>query len=155
MLATELTLARSGALDADLISNQEFYGADFTRTPSLPRRPPVLLQPGECGPPHGHPMGCDERDGELSGNSMDVAVHLVVSGPRFRQSANVDFIAVYLTGAATILLLAVPFIPGLRDIRRVVPVDRLVWRDWYRRGSTTGGGSSTKGRQAELTRWEW
>ena len=52
--------------------------------------------------------------------------------PGFDNSANVDLIAIYLTGAATILLLAVPFLPGLRDIPRLVPVHRLIWRDWNR-----------------------
>jgi hypothetical protein len=37
--------------------------------------------------------------------------------------------AIYLTGIATLLLLLVPFIPGLRDIPRLVPVHRLIWRD--------------------------
>jgi hypothetical protein len=31
MLATELTLARSGAIDADLSAQQPFYGTDFTK----------------------------------------------------------------------------------------------------------------------------
>ena len=35
-------------------------------------------------------------------------------------------------GLATILLLLVPFIPGLRDIPRLIPVHRLIWRSWYR-----------------------
>ncbi len=30
MLAAELTLARSGAIDADLAAQQPFYGTDFT-----------------------------------------------------------------------------------------------------------------------------
>ena len=30
-------------------------------------------------------------------------------------------IAIYMTGLATILLLLVPFIPGLRDIPRLIP----------------------------------
>jgi hypothetical protein len=38
--------------------------------------------------------------------------------------------AIYLTGLATILLLAIPFIPGLRDIPRWIPVHRLIWRNW-------------------------
>ena len=38
--------------------------------------------------------------------------------------------AVYLTGLATLLLLLVPFIPGLRDIPRLIPVHRLIWRRW-------------------------
>jgi hypothetical protein len=33
-----------------------------------------------------------------------------------------------MTGAATLLLLFVPFIPGLRDILRLIPVHRLIWR---------------------------
>ena len=54
--------------------------------------------------------------------------------PGFDNSANVDLIAIYLTGAATILLLAVPFIPGLRDIPRFIPLHRLVWRSWDKTG---------------------
>ena len=50
--------------------------------------------------------------------------------PGWTNSANIDMIAVYMTGAATILLLCVPFIPGLRDIPRVIPVHKLIWRNW-------------------------
>jgi hypothetical protein len=32
-----------------------------------------------------------------------------------------------LTGA----LALVPFIPGLRDIRRWIPIHRLIWRRYY------------------------
>ena len=31
MLATELTLARSGAIDTDLLAQRQFYGTDFTK----------------------------------------------------------------------------------------------------------------------------
>ena len=48
----------------------------------------------------------------------------------FANSASVDIWAVYLTGIATLLLLLVPFIPGLRDIPRLIPVHRLIWRNW-------------------------
>jgi hypothetical protein len=53
-------------------------------------------------------------------------------------------IAVYMTGAATILLLAVPFIPGLRDIPRWIPVHRLIWR-----GGGEDAGLPTGGPQAD------
>jgi hypothetical protein len=52
-------------------------------------------------------------------------------------SPNADLIAIYMTGLATILLLAVPFIPGLRDIPRLIPVHRLIWRGW-KEASTDG-----------------
>ena len=55
--------------------------------------------------------------------------------PGWSSSANVDMIAVYMTGLATLLLLCVPFIPGLRDIPRLIPVHRLIWRRWSEPGS--------------------
>jgi hypothetical protein len=53
--------------------------------------------------------------------------------PGWRNSANADLIAIYMTGLGTLLLILVPFIPGLRDIPRLIPVHRLIWR------STSGG----------------
>ncbi|HTA09116.1 MAG TPA: hypothetical protein VK836_11420, partial [Streptosporangiaceae bacterium] len=50
--------------------------------------------------------------------------------PGWTNSANIDMIAIYMTGLATILLLLVPFIPGLRDIPRLIPVHRVIWRHW-------------------------
>ena len=50
--------------------------------------------------------------------------------PGWSNSANIDMIAVYMTGLATVLLLCVPFIPGLRDVPRLIPVHRLIWRRW-------------------------
>jgi len=57
----------------------------------------------------------------------------------------VDMIAVYLTGLATILLLLIPFIPGLRDIPRWIPVHRLVWRRWEPATAGTGEGTGGTG----------
>jgi cell wall-associated NlpC family hydrolase len=144
MLATELTLARSGALDADLISNQQFYGTDFTK-------PLLFLEDGQyfanqATADHltGAQWGVMNETGSYPGQPWLWLYTLWYQVPGFDNSANVDLIAIYLTGAATILLLAVPFIPGLRDIPRVIPVHRLIWRDWYRRGSTTGGSRVVK-----------
>jgi hypothetical protein len=43
-------------------------------------------------------------------------------------SPNVDLYAIYLTLAATLLLMLVPFIPGVRDIPRWIPIHRWIWR---------------------------
>jgi len=40
---------------------------------------------------------------------------------------------VVLVAILTLALMLVPFIPGLRSIPRVIPIHRLVWRDYYRR----------------------
>jgi hypothetical protein len=132
LVATELTLARSGALDADLLAQHPFYGTDFTK-------PLLFLEDGsyfanQATAQHltGAQWGVMNETGSYPGQPWLWLYQLWYQVPGFRSSANVDLIAIYLTGVATVLLLAIPFIPGLRDIPRVVPVHRLVWRDWNR-----------------------
>ena len=48
-------------------------------------------------------------------------------------AANADLVVVLLMLILTLGLAFVPFIPGLRDIPRWVPIHRLIWRDYYRR----------------------
>ena len=65
--------------------------------------------------------------------------------PGWRNSLNVDLIAIYMTGVATLLLLLVPFIPGLRDIPRWIPVHRLIWRDWNQQSAAGPAGQPEPG----------
>jgi hypothetical protein len=62
----------------------------------------------------------------------------------FKTSTNADALVWGVMALLTLLLLLVPFIPGLRDIPRLVPVYRLIWRDHYRRleRSRDGGDAS-------------
>jgi hypothetical protein len=130
MLAAELTMARSGALDADLLATRSFYGTNFTK--------PLLFMgdgsyfPGRATAMHlsGDQWGVMNETGSYPGQPWLWLYTLWYYVPVFSASANVDLIAVYLTGLATILLLAVPFIPGLRDVPRWIPVHRLIWRGW-------------------------
>ena len=69
--------------------------------------------------------------------------------PGFSTSANADLIAIYLTGLATVLLLAIPFIPGLRDIPRWIPVHRLIWRNWNNQQSAEPSGQPAPGPKPE------
>ena len=132
ILTSELTLARSGGLDADLLSQRPFYGSDFTK-------PILFLEDGSyfaslATNDHltGSQWGVMNETGSYPGQPWLWLYTLWYQVPGFRSSANVDMIAVYMTGLATLLLLGVPFIPGLRDIPRYIPLHRLVWRDWNR-----------------------
>ncbi len=134
LMATEFTLARSGALDADLIANHAFYGTDLTK-------PLLFLEDGQyfanvATADHltGAQWGVMNETGSYPGQPWLWLYTLWYQVPGFDHSANVDLIAIYMTALATLLLLAVPFIPGLRDIPRFIPVHRLIWRDWYQNG---------------------
>ncbi len=140
LMVKELTMARSGALDAALLAQHQFYGTNFTK-------PLLFLEDGSYFGAVGQKLhllgtqwGVMNETGSYPGQPWLWLYDLWYQIPGFRTSANVDLIAVYMTGVATILLLAVPFIPGLRDVPRYVPVHRLVWRAWNRsRGGDDGG----------------
>ena len=131
MLATELTLARSGAIDTDLLAQRPFYGTDFTK-------PLLFLNDGQyyanlAAADHltGDQWGVMNETGSYPGQPwlwlFQLWYHMK---PGWGNSANIDLIAIYMTGAATMLLLFIPFIPGLRDVPKWIPMHRLIWRNW-------------------------
>ena len=132
LMSSELSLAQSGGLDADLVAQHPFYGTDYTK-------PLLFLEDGsyfanlaQAQNLTGTQWGVMNETGSYPGQPWLWLYQLWYQIPHFGSSANVDLIAIYLTGVATVLLLAVPFIPGLRDIPRVIPLHRFVWRDYNR-----------------------
>jgi hypothetical protein len=128
LMATELTLARSGGIDAALSAQQPFYGTDFTR-------PLLFLGDGQYYADQaisqnltGDQWGVMNETGSYPGQPWLWLYQLWYHVPGWNNSANIDLIAIYMTGLATLLLLLIPFIPGLRDIPRWIPVHRLIWR---------------------------
>jgi hypothetical protein len=53
--------------------------------------------------------------------------------PAIADADNADLIVVLIMTALFVVLIALPFIPGLRRIPHGVKVYRLIWRDWYRK----------------------
>ncbi len=128
LMAGELTLARSGALDTDLLSQQPFYGTNFTK-------PLLFMEDGQYFSDQAQAMGLTgsqwgvmNESGSYPGQPWLWLYTLWYQVPGWTNSANIDMIAVYMTGLGTILLLGIPFIPGLRDIPRWIPLHRLIWR---------------------------
>jgi hypothetical protein len=139
MMAAELTLARSGALDADLLAEQPFYGTNFTK-------PLLFIEDGQYFADQatamnltGSQWGVMNETGSFPGQPWLWLYTLWYQVPGWTNSANIDMIAIYMTGLATILLLLVPFTPGLRDIPRLIPVHRLIWRSWDHPGPGLAG----------------
>ena len=85
MMASELTLARSGALDTDLLSQQPFYGTNFTKPLLFIEDGAYFVEPGPGDGPDRQPVGRDERDRQLPGPAVAVAVHALVPGPGMDQ----------------------------------------------------------------------
>ncbi|HTX62857.1 MAG TPA: hypothetical protein VMD28_04425, partial [Acidimicrobiales bacterium] len=135
--------------DAALLARHQFYGTDYTK-------PLLFLEDGSYFSSVGtrlHLLGTQwgvmNETGSYPGQPWLWLYDLWYQIPGWRTSANVDLIAIYMTGIATVILLGVPFIPGLRDVPRLLPVHRLVWRAWNRTapdGAEGPGESATAGR---------
>ena len=131
MMYYELKAAQGGTLDADLLAQTKFYGTNYTK-------PLLFIADGGyyaslATSLHltGGQWGVMNETGSYPGQPWLWLYQLWYHVSPFQNSTSVDVWAVYLTGAATILLLLLPFIPGLRDIPRLIPVHRLIWRqDW-------------------------
>ncbi len=129
MMAAELAMGKSGALDTDLLAQRQFYGTDFTK-------PLLFIADGGyyntlATNMHltGDQWGVMNETGSYPGQPWLWLFQMWYHVNPFGNSASADVWAVYLTGIATLLLLLIPFIPGLRDIPRLIPVHRLIWRD--------------------------
>jgi hypothetical protein len=141
LMANELTLARSGALDTDLLSQQTFYGTNFTKPLLFIEDGAYFANQAQAMGLTGSQWGVMNETGSYPGQPWLWLYTLWYQVPGWTNSANIDMIAIYMTGVATILLLLVPFIPGLRDVPRLIPVHRLIWRSWYRSDPGPAGGA--------------
>jgi hypothetical protein len=145
MMSAELTMARSGALDTDLLAQRTFYGTDYTK-------PLLFIADGGyyanlALSMHltGDQWGVMNETGSYPGQPWLWLYQLWYHVAPFSNSPSVDIWAVYLTGIATLLLLAIPFIPGLRDIPRYIPLHRLIWRGWERLAPESDSDASQAG----------
>ena len=149
MLAAELALAQSGSIDTDLLAQRQFYGTDFTKPLMFINDGGYYTDVATSMNLTGNQWGVMNETGSYPGQPWLWLYQLWYHVPGWRNSTNADLIAIYMTGAATILLLLVPFIPGLRDIPRWIPVHRLVWRDWDRQEAAGAAGQPESGTQPE------
>ncbi|HYM51717.1 MAG TPA: hypothetical protein VET65_14245 [Candidatus Limnocylindrales bacterium] len=127
-----LTVARSGGLDGLLLTSGHFYQTDFTK-PLLFMGDGTYLS-GLAQNEHltGSQWGMMNETGQYPGQTWLWLYTVWYQIPPFNTASNADLLVVGLMGLLTLGLLLVPFIPGLRDIPRWVPIYRLAWRRYYR-----------------------
>ena len=105
MLANELTMARSGALDADLLAKNAFYGTNFTLPLMFVNDGSYFASQAEAMHLGGDQWGVMNETGSYPGQPW-LWLYTLWYGTSWGNSPNADLIAIYMTGVATILLLA-------------------------------------------------
>jgi hypothetical protein len=131
------TMARSGALDQDLLNSSGFYTTDYTK-------PLLFLADGQylgnlATEQHlgGDQWGMMNETGNYPGQAWLWLYTFWYQVPPFNSSASGDALVWGVMMVLSILLLLVPVIPGLRSVPRKLRIYRLIWREHYRDSGTS------------------
>ena len=131
LMSNLLGIARTGGLDGLLISGGHFYQTDFTRPLLFMSDGTYLAGLGKDQHLAGNQWGVMNETGLYPGQTwlwlftMWYQVHPINTAP------NADLVVMGIMVLLTLLLILVPFIPGVRSIPRMVPIHRLIWRKYY------------------------
>lgn len=124
-------MARSGALDQALVTGNGFYTTNYTKPLLFVADGTYLANLAQKQHLLGSQWGMMNETGSYPGQAWLWLYTFWYQVPPFSSSANADVQVSALMGLLSILLLLLPFIPGLRSIPRKVKVYRLIWREHY------------------------
>ena len=131
--AALLTLAKTGGLEGILTSSGNFYGGDQTKSLLLLSDGTYLEDQAVARKLGGDQWGMMNETGNYPGQPWMWLYTFWYQVSPFSTSDNADAQVWGLMMLLTLALTFVPFIPGLRSIPRLIPIHRLVWRNYYRR----------------------
>jgi len=141
LMSAELGMARSGALDGYLLSTPQFYSTDYTKPLMFLADGGYMASVARTEHLQGSQWGMMNETGNYPGQAWLWLYTMWYQIPPFSHSGNADALIWGMMVLLTLLLILIPWIPGLRDIPRLVPVYRLIWREHYRRLAAQGAGS--------------
>jgi hypothetical protein len=140
VLAQGLTdLAAAGVLDGILISQGGFYQTDFTKQVLFLGDGSYLDDAATAANLQGNTWGMMNETGSYPGQAWLWLYSFWYQIPQFNSdnpddylTSHADAIIFYIMALLSLVLIFLPYIPGLRSIPRWIPLHRLIWRDFYR-----------------------
>jgi len=127
-----LGLAKSGGLEGALTSSGNFYGGDQTQSLLLLSDGTYLEGLARAQNLGGDQWGMMNEVGNAPGQPWMWLYTFWYQIDPFKSSDNADAQVWGMMMLLTLLLMFLPFIPGLRSIPRWIPLHRLIWRNYYR-----------------------
>jgi hypothetical protein len=127
-----LSLAKAGGLEGALTSSGNFYGGDQTKSLLLLSDGAYLEDQAVAQNLGGDQWGMMNEVGNAPGQPWMWLYTFWYQVKPFSTSDNADAEVWGLMMVLTLLLMFLPFIPGLRSIPRWIPIHKLVWRNYYR-----------------------
>jgi hypothetical protein len=127
-----LTFAQSGGLDGALLTSKQFYQTDYTKPLLFMADGGVLANRAVAQHLDGTQWGMMNETGSYPGQTWLWLYTFWYQIKPFSTSDNADILVMAVMGALTLALILIPFIPGIRDIPRRIPIYKLIWREHYR-----------------------
>jgi hypothetical protein len=131
LLTQLLAQARTGSLDGTLLSEGGFYQTDYTLPLLFLADGSDLAAQADSQHLSGDQWGMMNETGNFPGQAWLWLYTFWYQISPFNTSDNADAQVWAIMALLSLVLVFVPFIPGLRSIPRVVPVHRLIWRHHY------------------------
>jgi hypothetical protein len=132
MMAGLLGFAQSGGLDGALLTSKQFYQTDYTKPLLFMADGGVLSDRAQAERLLGGQWGMMNETGSYPGQVWLWLYTFWYQIKPFSTSANADILVMAIMGVLSLALILVPFIPGIRDIPRWIPIYKLIWREHYR-----------------------
>jgi hypothetical protein len=151
LMQSLLLFAQTGSLDADLLASTPFYGTDYTKPLMFMADGTYLAGIGDADNLSGDQWGMMNETGNYPGQAWLWLYTMFYQIPPYKTSTNADALVWVTMMGLTLLLLLVPFIPGLRSTPRLLGIYRIVWRDHYRQLAAEQGGSAAAPPPTERT----
>ncbi|MET4782802.1 hypothetical protein [Glaciihabitans sp. UYNi722] len=128
-----LTMAKQGSLDSVLQSGGSFYNFNYTRSVLFLGDGAYLNNLASTLHLGGDQWGMMNETGNYPGQSWLWLFSAFYQVEPFKSLPNADLVVLMIVVALTVLLMLVPLIPGLRSLPKIIPIHRLIWRNYYKR----------------------
>jgi hypothetical protein len=132
MMGGLLTFAQAGGLDGALLTSKQFYNTDYTKPLLFMADGSVLSDRAQAEHLLGSQWGIMNETGSYPGQVWLWLYTFWYQIKPFSTSANADILVITVMGVLSLAFVLIPFLPGVRDIPRWIPLYRLIWRDHYR-----------------------
>jgi hypothetical protein len=132
MMGSLLTFAQSGGLDGALLTSKQFYQTDYTKPLLFMADGGVLANRAQTEHLLGTQWGMMNETGSFPGQSWLWLYTFWYQIKPFSTSANADILVMAVMGVLTLAFILIPFLPGVRDLPRRIPIYKLIWREHYR-----------------------
>jgi hypothetical protein len=132
MMGSLLTFAQSGGLDGALLTSKQFYQTDYTKPLLFMADGGVLSNRAQAEHLLGTQWGMMNETGSYPGQSWLWLYTFWYQIKPFSTSANADILVMALMGILSLAFILIPFLPGVRDLPRKIPIYKLIWREHYR-----------------------